>query len=675
MKKIFLKAMLVFVVALTCVVISACGDDNDDETSSGGTINPTANVPDPEGTIEVSMRKKGQGDTRIDKIYINESDNFKVESDYWSGSGYIASYGMVNGLGNVSNIPIAGWASEVTVKPGYGYVAYHAGTFYRMYVSDYIVATTGGVIGAEVKYQKPFLGKDEAISLDEDALTFKAEGGEQSLVTNNSNIILFNCTTDVDWLHVEKSSTHDYAFLTNAITISCDASSSTSSSSGIVTLTTAYNKKKTIKVTRLGNAPYLELSETQKSVPSNEQDVRVGITTNYNMDDLSISGVPSWLTAEIADGTSAMRKNAEKIKFVGNERRTVAYDAQGAQSFSLQLHIKANYQSAERSATLTVKSKDGKLSRQLKLTQSGASIELSPSEFTVNASEGTSSVQVNCPFTIDKLKVKSSASWCTVSLRQSGSQILLDVKRTVNNTYKARNATVSISVEGSEFTASLAVTQSGISFNNIPSDVWFDRKSEDYTITLNVSSNSSDWPLPTSNQAWCTVSKNGYQLIIHREATTEDRVATLTFSGSTYKIKVHQSKYAVGDDYAEGKVTGTVCYMDVEGTRVIYRYLGEYQWSTELVSTGATDKNDGTKNMDVIKKIPNWQTLYPAFAAVDALNTDGVKGWYMPAKDEDNYFKGYYYWTSTEYNSGLSYKNVGYNNKSEKKKVIAIHKF
>ena len=38
--------------------------------------------------------------------------------------------------------------------------------------------------------------------------------------------------------------------------------------------------------------------------------------------------------------------------------------------------------------------------------------------------------------------------------------------------------------------------------------------------------------------------------------------------------------------------------------------------------------------MAAVMAIPGWKELYPAFAAVEALNVDGAIGWYLPAVDE-----------------------------------------
>ena len=141
------------------------------------------------------------------------------------------------------------------------------------------------------------------------------------------------------------------------------------------------------------------------------------------------------------------------------------------------------------------------------------------------------------------------------------------------------------------------------------------------------------------------------------------------------KLYVSQSKYAVGEEYNENGVKGEVAYMD-DTIRYVRKYVGTSVWSTEKVAIGAT-YDDGTKNMDIVKKITGWKDLYPAFALCDALNNNGVKGWYLPAKKEihwrqDNESN----WSSTEHSATYAYTAVnGIYDKSEKLKIYAIHKF
>lgn len=56
-------------------------------------------------------------------------------------------------------------------------------------------------------------------------------------------------------------------------------------------------------------------------------------------------------------------------------------------------------------------------------------------------------------------------------------------------------------------------------------------------------------------------------------------------------------------------------------------------WSRESKVVGAASFSDGAVNTDVIKKIDNYKTLYPA-AAWCAGKSAGGKSWYLPARDE-----------------------------------------
>lgn len=633
--KVFKLLATLFVAALPFSFASCGGDDDDNvdpNANPGGTIDPSANVPDPAGTIELSMRREDQGDTHLNEsgIHINKSDNFSF--DYYSGK--IASYGEVKGLGNVGNIPTNGWADEITVKPGYGYVAYcyngyydvENGQYYRFYVVDYITTAGGSVIGADVKYQKPFYGKDEVIQVEEKALTFGAEGGAQSIVFANDNIVVFDVQSDAGWLRVSKSSTLDPGFLFNAITIECDPSNTTAASEGTITLTTAYNKKITIRITRQGQAPFFTISPEEKTITSAEQTGTVGISTNYNLSDITISGAPSWLKAELTDASYYMRRKAAAVRSVALKDYDPSVET-GARAYSLLYSAESNFNKDPRTATLTLKTKDGKFTKTFKVTQEGSSIKLSQDEISMSAASRGEYVTISSPFTAEQLIATSDASWCTPEIYGAG----LWVHVTANSSDVVRTAKVTITAKGSDLSAVLTVNQNGITISG-PKEAFFDRTQSNYTVSI---SSNGDWTVPKSNQTWCTVSRNGNNLTIRCEPSTADRTATLTFPGiKSYKIVVRQSKYAVGDNYAEGKVTGKVGYMDNSGLRLIYRELGEAQWSTEDVSTGATDQYDGEKNTAVIRAIPNFKTLYPAFALVESLNTDGVTGWYMPARDE-----------------------------------------
>ena len=83
---------------------------------------------------------------------MDEANNLYVEPGY----GQIVSVGAVAGLGDVYNAPEHGWTSRTMAVPGCGYLV-KASAYARIYVVDYITSTGGGIIGAIIKYQSPFI--------------------------------------------------------------------------------------------------------------------------------------------------------------------------------------------------------------------------------------------------------------------------------------------------------------------------------------------------------------------------------------------------------------------------------------------------------------------------------------------------------------------------------------
>lgn len=231
---------MIMVCMLSVSLISCGGDDNDDP-NNGQPVNPRTNVNDPTGTVSLAMRNTDNGNTYL--------DNIRIKNENFIGAAFV-SLGAVRGLGNVSTIPTSGWADQVAVEPGYGYVAYSNNQFYRIYVVDNIVSTSGGVIGADIKYQKPFKGVDEVIQLPQTALTINANGNAEQIIFKNKSILVYGASADQPWCKVNKCSTNDYYFLYNGVSISCEKNTSSSSREATVTIETAYDKKATIKVTQ-----------------------------------------------------------------------------------------------------------------------------------------------------------------------------------------------------------------------------------------------------------------------------------------------------------------------------------------------------------------------------------------------------------------------------------------
>lgn len=402
------------------------------------------------------------------------------------------------------------------------------------------------------------------------------------------------------------------------------------------------------------------------------------ITTNYSPTDLLASSDATWCKVSLQDNSKSLAKAMASLKYVDGRTFTRASNNNEVISCNLLIDIDANNTIKERKCNIIIKSKDGKVSAKLTVVQAKGEFRLNRNDFTVNGEKGTYSVSYNSSLSAEDIVAESDVEWCAVNTDKQNS-ITLVYDENVNS--EQRSATILIKTKADNNTiGTFVLTQKAYTFT-IPSEhVWFDRNNGNQTITINTT--MSELPTPSTNAGWCTVSVNGKNLTIRVTATSNDRTATISFKDRSEKIKVTQSKYAVGDEYSEGNVTGTVVYMNNE-QRLIAKDVGEAVWSIENVLTGANDKFDGMINTDKIKKIPNWQTLYPAFALCDGLNINGVTGWYLPSSNElyNSRIISEELWSSTEENTNSAYycfpskRNIGPLPKSRTISVYAFYKF
>ena len=569
------------------------------------------------------------------------------------------------------------------MRPGNGYVAYDriSHTFYRIYVESYIEAVGGGVIGAEIKYQKPFKGVDEAIKLDEKALSFEAEGGTQTLTFTNATIIPFSYTSSADWCHVYTSSTNAVN-VPNGIAVQVDPHHATTATEATVTLTTLYGRETTIKVVRGAQGPYVQMSKKEVNLDSSEGELYYSVVGNVDIDKLTASTDQDWCTASIEDMTDMMYSKAQNVRFIGNRPYSRAgADNNDAKTYRLTVSVTKNYDEDIRTATVTVKSKDGKASDTMLINQRGSSnyLYFNNTSQEISVDGGVAFINYNTSLPKEELTVKSDASWCNVELDKIYNGVVVATYE-ANKTSDTRSATVTLSSKSGKRTATAELIQQPAYLKVSKTEVNFDKNRNNVTLTLET--NKTEWEAISSDESWCSFTTNGNQITIRSTEATEDRTATITFKNFDTTITVHQSKYAVGDTYNENGLEGTVSYIG-DGGRWIRRDLGTAKWSTENVLTGANSQTDGQYNMDIIKKISGWEDLYPAFKLVENLNTNGITGWILPAGNYGNRrqldFTGInsYFWSSTEYNEYGAYLSYHYNaeNKNANYKVYAIHAF
>lgn len=670
-----MKKLLWLLAWSFALIVSGCSSD-DPDPDGGDVIKPDQEVPDPTGTILLSMRN--DDGTSLNGLYIGKDDNFH-------GNGWkIASIGQVKGLGNVASIPLAEWAEKVSVTPGYGYVAYntYSDEYYRIFVTDYMAsATTGGVIGADIKYQKPFKGLDEAISLKQDKVVLPAEGGSEQLVFGNSSIVPFKVTSSEEWCLVQKVSTRDFGFLYDAVVVSCDETYSAEEAKATVTIETLFGKTKEIEVTRAARGEFITLSQDKYDLGfnSNQAQFSINVFTNVEPSDIQVTSSDEWLSGVFSGRNYQSVRQIRWIEGQAASRATLENPISKDFIITAEGYVGAD----EREGTITLSY--GNVKSVLRVVQQGSGFKLSQYDFNFKAEEdltqtATWSGNLNYRYLcVDR----ESVNWFSAVFDYD--RMTLTVQP--NPFEESRSAIIKICYmgdgtwDGRTVIAEIEVTQEGA----VPYDryVYFESPASNYTVSFPLTEGAKI----TSSADWCTATPNGSTLVIRATATTENRWAEISVEGVSSKIYVSQSKYKVGDTYSEDAITGTIYSMEQGLGRITRTLDGRYAWSTERIDIqGATDYTDGTKNMAAVMAIPGWKELYPAFAAVEALNIDGATGWYLPAVDEYRFNQNANYqneqpWSSTQYGKEYAWYfgrwggDPYYNVKGAEHNIVAMNRF
>lgn len=137
---------------LICFAFVACEKDNTTTNSN----NRDTGITDDDIGIEVNISNDGQERIFFPQFYltISSSNNFCFGNTCCDIS--IARFGSVSGISAITSIPSSGWVGKIAVNPGTGYVIRYGDygyTYIRLYVKNWIVSTSGGIIGATVVYQ------------------------------------------------------------------------------------------------------------------------------------------------------------------------------------------------------------------------------------------------------------------------------------------------------------------------------------------------------------------------------------------------------------------------------------------------------------------------------------------------------------------------------------------
>lgn len=520
------------------VVCAGCGKDDpsgdNPQKPDTPVVPPTQTVDDPEGTIRLSMRNANNGDTRLGALRIDNADNFQVDS-----YNKLVDIGEVKGLGNVSYIPRTGWANRVSVVPGHGYIMAEynpyggEAKFTRFFVMEWMTAAlTGGIIGAEIKYQAPFYGLDETISVDKVNITIPSDGGSAAIKIDNRYFTPFVIETKSGTLDckVARGSTSDLPFIYDGIVVECGKSYAVNQQSAVISITTAFGRSTEVSVTQVPEGEYLELSDSRMAfrhdgTPAGNAELE--LYTNIVLSDIVIDKEETWFDAVMLNSEKAAGIAFKSIEGEPVSRATVDY----LQTSAIRITATPNMEASSRSGIVTLRYND--IERSFEVKQDGVETMPEFSDIEIGVAGCRDMVCDYNPGSISygdiSFEIDDECDWCTVEAY--GNRIKVSATR--NTTSDARSAEVRAIAYGIEC-GKFKIVQKGIETEATFEDVEF--PVEEGSRTINFDGGDYDvskitFSVSEADVQWCSVTKlsdKSYKVAVSRNLEMNSRTATVS---------------------------------------------------------------------------------------------------------------------------------------------------
>ena len=486
-----------------------------------------------------------------------------------------------------------------------------------------------------------------SLTVSPESLEFSANKGEEMLnVTSNTDWVI---TKDAEWITLDSDKGKGLATIAAGVT---ENTSLTSRTGSITVSTSDGSVKKTVSVRQSGAAVVFSVDKNEHSVAAAGGDFTVKVTRNIGY---KINSQPEWVkqTGKVPSGntdtytfktevntstaaregvivfcndnnecvpvtvkqaganatlsvspaelTFTANTESKSLDVTSNTAWTAASGASWAKlnktngSGNAQIAVTAEENTAitQRSATITIKTADGKASATVKVTQSAANVIFSvdKNEHSVAAAGGDFTVKVTRNI---GYKINSQPEWVKQTGKvPSGNTDTYTFKTEVNTSTAAREGVIVFCNDNNECVP-VTVKQAGANatLSVSPAELTFTANTE--SKSLDVTSNT-DWTM-TSDAAWVKLSAtdgsgNAQVTVTAEENTaTKQRIATITL-----KTK-------------DGKTTATV-KLSQNGADIIFRIDGDNR-EYKVEAEGGEIQFFVIHNIECyLKKNPEWVIL------------------------------------------------------------------
>ena len=300
----------------------------------------------------------------------------------------------------------------------------------------------------------------------------------------------------------------------------------------------------------------------------------------------------------------------------------------------LRFSVARNDMEEVRKGTIVLINLTYNLATELYVVQKASAPEISIDKSELNfAAEGGSqnvTITANCEYT-----VSITADWISYTKRGYGITV------NVLNNVAVKERTADIIIYNNEYNISNSIKVSQRAFvpelELLTSTTSYACGYNGCEFTVAVASNFDYDVATTADWLKCTKAGEGVNISVPKNYYTESRTAEVKIYSNRYNLKgetitVTQgaSPMEIGAIVTRNGIRGVVFYIDNSITMIVSVEETNLAWSTENVTTGATDLNNGANNMAKIKSISGWESKYPAFKWC----ADYGEGWYLPARNE-----------------------------------------
>ena len=430
------------------------------------------------------------------------------------------------------------------------------------------VSTSDGSVKKTVSVRQS--GADVIFTIDKNEFNVAAVG--ESFTVKVTRNIGYKINTQPEWVkQPDKANSGNV----DTYTFTAEANISTEAREGVIVFCNDNNECVPVTVKQAGANATLSVSPAELTFTANTESKSLDVTSNT-----------AWTAASGASWAKLNKTN-------GSDNAQIAVTAE------------ENTAITQRSATITIKTADGKASATVKVTQSAANVIFSvdKNEHSVAAAGGDFSVKVTHNI---GYKINSMPDWVKQTDKvPSGNTDTFTFKAEANTSTTAREGVIVFCNDNNECVP-VTVKQAGANatLSVSPASMTFTAKSESKTFTV---TSNTDWTM-TSDAAWVKLSAtdgsgNAQVTVTAEENTaTKQRIATITL-----KTK-------------DGKTTATV-KLSQNGADIIFRIDGDNR-EYKVEAEGGKIQFVVIHNIECyLKEIPEWVIL-------DNMQTYNGATWY-----------------------------------------------